>query len=302
MKGYKAFGKGLICRGKQYQENTVFEEDGEEICEPGMMHFSKEPLDVLCFYPLVNEDGDIAEFAEVQALGKIKKQGIKYATNKIKIGTRLSFEDFINAAINAILKKTQSNNNKDLSDSESDYVRIGSSDDCAQLGSCGKAVLIGSSGRRAQIGSSGPFVNIGSAGASTMIASSGYGTQIASSGNDTEIGASGFSTKVGSSGDSTHIVVSNNYARVGSSGDYTFIKMTGHTSVAAAVGHDCVVSGKLGDWIVLAEWKKDTSTGKTILSCVKAGQIDGETLLEDVAYKLKNGEFVPAINERCEND
>ena len=26
MKGYKAFDKGLICRGKQYAENTVFEE------------------------------------------------------------------------------------------------------------------------------------------------------------------------------------------------------------------------------------------------------------------------------------
>lgn len=300
MKGYKAFGKGLICRGKQYQENTVFEEDGEEICEPGMMHFCKEPLDVLCFYSLVNENGDIPEFAEVQALGKIKNHETKYATNKIKIGTRLSFANFINTAINAILKKTQSNNNKDLPDSGSNYVRIGSSDDCAQLGSRGKAVLIGSSGRRTQIGSSGPFVNIGSAGASTIIASSGYSTQIASSGNDTEIGATGFFTKIGSSGDGTHIVVSNDYAQVGSSGDYTFIKMTGYRSVAAAVGHDCVVSGKLGDWIVLAEWK--TGTGKRILSCVKAGQIDGETLLEDVAYKLKNGEFVPAINERCEND
>ena len=27
MKGYKAFKKGLICRDKQYAENTVFEED-----------------------------------------------------------------------------------------------------------------------------------------------------------------------------------------------------------------------------------------------------------------------------------
>lgn len=26
MKGYKAFEKGLICKDKQYSENTVFEE------------------------------------------------------------------------------------------------------------------------------------------------------------------------------------------------------------------------------------------------------------------------------------
>ena len=44
MKGYKAFDKGLICRGKQYAENTVFEEDKAEICKSGM-HFCKNPLD-----------------------------------------------------------------------------------------------------------------------------------------------------------------------------------------------------------------------------------------------------------------
>lgn len=33
MKGYKAFEKGLICRGKQYAENTVFEEDEARVCE-----------------------------------------------------------------------------------------------------------------------------------------------------------------------------------------------------------------------------------------------------------------------------
>ena len=31
MKGYKAFEKGMICRGKEYRENTVFEEDVAEI-------------------------------------------------------------------------------------------------------------------------------------------------------------------------------------------------------------------------------------------------------------------------------
>ena len=33
MKGYKAFKKGMICQGKQYAENTVFEEDEAVICE-----------------------------------------------------------------------------------------------------------------------------------------------------------------------------------------------------------------------------------------------------------------------------
>lgn len=32
MKGYKGFRKGLICKGKQYAENTVFEEDSVICC------------------------------------------------------------------------------------------------------------------------------------------------------------------------------------------------------------------------------------------------------------------------------
>ena len=46
MKGYKGFSKGLVCRGKQYAENTVFEEDDAQICQSGM-HFCENPFDVL---------------------------------------------------------------------------------------------------------------------------------------------------------------------------------------------------------------------------------------------------------------
>ncbi len=36
MKGYKGFYKGLICKDKQYAENTVFEEPEANICVNGM--------------------------------------------------------------------------------------------------------------------------------------------------------------------------------------------------------------------------------------------------------------------------
>ena len=82
MKGYKAFEKGLICKGKQYAENTVFEEDEAEICKKGM-HFCAEPIDVLDCYPLVNEKGEISEFAEVEALDDPKTDdNKKYCTKK----------------------------------------------------------------------------------------------------------------------------------------------------------------------------------------------------------------------------
>lgn len=63
VKGYIAVKKGLICKNKQYTENTVFEENGTEICKPGVMYFCENPFDVLNYYPLVDDNGDIIEFA-----------------------------------------------------------------------------------------------------------------------------------------------------------------------------------------------------------------------------------------------
>jgi len=71
MKGFKGFSQGLICRGKQYEENTVFEEDEAVICNKGM-HFCPNPLDILNYYPLIDNDGKLNEFAEVEALDAVE--------------------------------------------------------------------------------------------------------------------------------------------------------------------------------------------------------------------------------------
>lgn len=70
MKGYKAFKKGLVCKGKQYAENTIFEEENAEVCECGM-HFCENPLDVLDYYPLIDDNGELTEYAEVEALDEV---------------------------------------------------------------------------------------------------------------------------------------------------------------------------------------------------------------------------------------
>ena len=97
MKGYKAFKRGLICRDKQYAENTVFEEDNAVICEKGM-HFCENPLDVLNHYPLVDENGDLSEFAEVESLDEpVTDDNKKFCSKKLKIGAKLSLAGFIKA-------------------------------------------------------------------------------------------------------------------------------------------------------------------------------------------------------------
>ena len=169
MKGFKGFDKGLVCRGKQYKENTVFEEEAAEICKSGM-HFCENPFDVLDYYDLVNTDGSFNEFAEVEALDKcLTDDNKKYCTKKLKIGAKLSFSGFVNACIEFIFEKT-----KIEEMDEEDSAKIGSSGNYAQIGSSGDSAQIGSSGDSAQIGSSGYSAKITSEGEDSVICCAGH--------------------------------------------------------------------------------------------------------------------------------
>ena len=186
MKGYKGFEPGLICRGKQYAENTVFEEEEAEICSCGM-HFCENPFDVLGYYGFTNDNGDFNEFAEVEALDEVKTDdNRKFCTKKLKIGAKLSISKFINACVDFAIEKTSTC----IADNKI------SSGDFAQIGSSGDSAQIGSSGYSAQIGSSGDFARIGSSGDSAKIGSSGDFAQIGSSGKDCVICCAGHNSVV----------------------------------------------------------------------------------------------------------
>ena len=195
MKGFKAFGKGMICLGKQYAENSTFEEAGAETCcKEGMMHFCETPFDCLDYYPLVGNNGELIEVAEVEALDKVVRNGNKRASKKIKIGAKLSFQNFLRLGIQCIIESTKPS----------------------------------------------------------------------TSGNSAKIGSSGYCAQIGSSGNS---------------------------AVVSAIGANSMIKAKIGSWITLAEYDE-----KRKPICVKSAMIDGENLLPDVFYTLRNGEFVPVTD------
>jgi hypothetical protein len=171
MKGYKAFEAGLVCRGKQYAENTVFEEEKAEICHSGM-HFCKNPLDVLNYYPLVDNNGNMSEFAEVEALDECKtNDNEKYCTKKLKICAKISFAQLIQASVKF---EREVQTETEVKTSKEDYAQIGSSGDSAQIGSSGDSARIGSSGDSARIGSSGDSARINSGGKHAVICCAGH--------------------------------------------------------------------------------------------------------------------------------
>ena len=234
MKGYKAFEKGLICRGKKYAENTVFEEDEAVVCEKGM-HFCKDPLAVLDYYPLVDDNGNISEFAEVEALDEpVTDDNQKYCSKKLKIGEKITFAQMVQASVKFDYEKTGETK---VQTTKKDSAKIGSSGDCAKIGSSGDCAKIGSSGDCAKISSSGNYAQIGS---------SGDSAQIGSSGNHAQIGSSGYSAKIGSSGDSAQISSSGNYAQIGSSGDSAQIGSSGNHAQIGSSGYSAKI-GSSGD-------------------------------------------------------
>lgn len=136
MNGYKGFNPGLICKDKQYQENTVFEEPEAKICEKGM-HFCENPFDVLDYYDLIRSDGTPNEFTEVEALDEPKTDDKKkFCSRKLKIGVKLGLSGFIKACVDFVLEKT-------IAEMPSENVYSG---DYAQIGSSGYSARINCTG------------------------------------------------------------------------------------------------------------------------------------------------------------
>ena len=170
-KGYKGFKKGLVCRGKQYAENTVFEEPSARICAAGM-HYCENPFDVLDYYGLVNEDGSFNEFAEIEALEEPQTDdNKKFCTTKLKVGAKLSFGGFVKACVDFVMVQTTKKSKTKSSKSED---VISSKSNSAQIGSSGYYARIGSSGDSAQIGSSGDSARIDSTGEDSIICCAGH--------------------------------------------------------------------------------------------------------------------------------
>ena len=271
MKGYKGFSNGLVCRGKQYAENTVFEEENAEICRSGM-HFCANPLDVLDYYQLLNNNAELNDFCEVEAYDDpVTDDNKKFATKKLKIGGKLSFSAFVKSAIDFVYERTKAEN-------ESGYD--------AQLASSGYGAKLASSGKYAKLASSGYGAQLASSGDGAKLASSGYGAQLASSGDDAQLASSGYGAKLASSGKYAKLASSGYGAQLASSGDGAQLASSGYNSVLCGIGHNNIAQAAKGSWITLAEYDNDGG-----VKLVKTRKVDGKHIKANTWYKLVNGKF-----------
>ena len=162
IKAYKGFNNDMTCRDFQYEVGKEYEQKGKiEVCENGF-HACENPMDVFKHY-LIEKDGHIARFCEVEQSGMIDREDDKVASSKISIKAEFKFADFVKLAVDFVLEKCK--------------VGKGNSGDYAELASSGYSAELASSGDYAQLASSGYSAKLASSGSYAVVMAAGYNSQ-----------------------------------------------------------------------------------------------------------------------------
>ena len=222
-------------------------------------HACEYPLDVFKYYKPSESVYHIVEQS-----GEIDRDSddSKVASTKIKIGASINIAGLVKAAIEYTTSRVKKISGNDE--------RHGASSNTGYRGASSNTGYRGASSNTGDYGASS---NTGYRGASSNTGDYGASSNTGNCGASSNTGYSGFCE-------------------------------AGHpNSVAAAWGPECKAKGVKGSYLVLAEWesngglywKEETWTFKG----AKMVRVDGETIKEDVWYKLKNGEV---IEDREENE
>lgn len=312
IKGYKGFNPGMVCRGKQYAENTVFEEEKATICQNGI-HFCVNPFDVLDHYRLFDENGEFNEFAEVESLDVVKyDDDKKYCTAKLRVGSKFSFSDFVKKCVDFVVEKTKvgiprdwahicSSGKEEQIGSPGNWTKIGSSGDYAKIDCSGFMAKVGSSGDYAQIGSPDNEAQIGSSGDWAKIFSYGDHAKIGSTGCYAQIGSSGEMARICSSGDIAQIVSSSYNAQISSSGDSALIGSSGGYAQISSSGNSAMIRSSSYEAKIVSsgnEAKIDSSGMNAVIccagrECVAKAKIGSWITLSE--WQCVNGEYTPVF-------
>ena len=276
MRGYKAFKKGLVCLGKQYAENTVFEEPEALVCHKGM-HYCHEPLAVLDYYDLVDENGEIPEFAEVEPLDKEHTDdSAKFCTRKLKIKSKISLAGLIKAQIEYVKEIADGKQGDEATLAGGNWATLAGGDEATLAGGY-RARLAG--GYRARL-AGGNWATL--AGGDEARLAGGYRARLAG-GDGARLAGGDWATLAGGY---EATLAGGNWARL-AGGDEA--RLAGGCDSVIVGDHGSIAKGKKGALIVLVARDE---TGSISSFCAKV--VDGVTIKEDVFYKLEDGEFKEA--------
>lgn len=328
MVGYKGFDINFQCKGKQYEINSVFEED-EAILNLKGLHYCSNPINVLNYYPILDCNGYFNRYAKVESLSEDDPfDEYKFCSKKLKIYDEIKFEDFITICNNFLYKSTNSTiksnslknkeryiiNQKDnfyifcdnyaftiknygrvsVISSINNETEILNNGDHSIILLNGNCSFIINNGIHSQILSMGDKNHIISNNDFCKIVSMGDYITLKSNGRHSIINDSGENNNIYSNGDKVIINSSSNKSFIKTTGDYSIVKSKGNNCIIECLGKDSMIKAKKGSIIILAECIEENN--KMIPINIKKGVVDNINIMENVYYILRNGEFVRRYN------
>ena len=275
MKGYKGFNKGMVCRGKKYVENTTFEEDKAEICHSGM-HFCENPLEVFSYYPPVDDDCNLNEYAEVEANDVQTDDRGKYCAKKLRVGAKVSIAGLVQAFVDFTLGRVK----RQKSDA-------GNCSAATNTGNRSAATNTGNRSAATNTGDRSVATNTGDRSAATNTGNWSAATNTGDCSAATNTGNRSAATNTGGWSAATN---TGNWSAATNTGDCSAASVEGQESIAVNAGVKGKAKGALGCYIALAEWDKNENY-EWHIKAFKSHKVDGKTIKPDTFYQLINGKF-----------
>ena len=318
IKAYKGFNKNLQCQPDddkppfQYEVGKEYEESEAELCSCGF-HACEFPLDVFGYYPPAD-----SRYCEVELDAIEEKEGDSKRTGKkIKIGAEIGLDGIIKAGVKFILEKAESCE-KGTGD-QSVATNTGCQSAATNTGYQSAATNTGYRSVATNTGDQSVATNTGyrsvatNTGCQSAATNTGHWSAATNTGHwsvatntghwsvATNTGCQSVATNTGDQSAATNTgyqsaATNTGYRSVATNtGDQSVATNTGHWSVATvsgegsvacALGYEGKAKGTKGCWLVLAEWKNDHRKD------VRCFYVDGESVKENVFYKMKEGALV----------
>jgi hypothetical protein len=243
--GFKAADADLKCRDHQFEVGQTYTIDGEPVhCARGF-HFCQNPLDVLNYYPLVQDGGKLTRFMSVVASGTVLTDGDKSVSAAIHVKAELRLPEFIKSAVDTVIGLCKGAENKDTAASgngsklaaSGNGSKLAASGDYSKLAASGNGSQLAASGDYSQLAASGNGSQLAASGNGSKLAASGYYSQLAASGNGSKLAASGYYSQLAASGYYSKLAASGYYSQLAASGDYSKLAASGNGSQLAASGN-----------------------------------------------------------------
>ena len=257
MKCFKGFDKDLKCRDFQYEIGKEYTEEKADICNCGF-HACEFPMDVFGYYP--PSDSRYCE-VELEENGQKSSGDSKRVGKKISVKAEIGIAGIIKAGVEYI--KEQVNWEDDKATNTGDRSAATNTGDYSAATNTGDQSAATNTGNQSAATNTGDYSAATNTGDYSAATNTGYQSAATNTGNR---------------------------SAATNTGDRSAAIVEGKESIALATGIESKAKGKIGCFIVLAEWKEINNEYHIV--DVKSAKVDGENIKEDTFYMLKDGKFV----------